>query len=84
MHDHEVAIPNTDKDDHPKSVKPISLEEMLDAQREDFKCQQYVATIGLPTFHFDFNKDGLLIRQSPLEGAIQVVVLDKRRERFIS
>lgn len=81
---HEVAVPDTDKEDHPKTIKPISLEEMLAAHREDFECQQYAATIGLPSYHFDLNKDGIVIRLSTLDGAIETVVPVKVREGVTS
>lgn len=46
---HKMAIPDTDKEDHSKPAKTVSPDEMLAAQREYFECQQYAATIGLPS-----------------------------------
>lgn len=57
--DYEVTIPEEDKDDHPKSAKPIPLQEMLATQRDEIEYQHYAATIGLLLRLLDFNKDGL-------------------------
>lgn len=52
MEDHEIAVTETEKDDQPKTTEPISLEEILNAQREDLECKHYVSNIGLPSCRF--------------------------------
>lgn len=47
---------------------------MLTAKREDIECQKYAATVGLSTSTLDFNKDGLFVHRSPLDGPSQKVV----------
>lgn len=36
LDDHEISVPDTDQDDHPKHAKPVELVEMLAAQLKDF------------------------------------------------
>lgn len=81
---HELSVPDPEANDQPKSADPISLDEMLFAQREDMECQHYSSTIDLPSCRFDFDNDGLLVRHSPLDGAVQTVVPAVLRERIIT
>lgn len=59
------------------------LQEKLTSQHEDLKCQHYAATIVLSKRPFDFNKDGLLVFHSSLDGEAQTVVEMTHRNRFI-
>lgn len=44
LDEHEISIPHTDKVDKLKPAKRVSLDEMLEAQLEDYECQKYGAT----------------------------------------
>ena len=81
--DKELGITDGQLKDFPEPVEPISLQEMLVAQQDDFECQTYAYAVGLPSSPFDFNKDGVLTRTSPLDGARQTVVPASLRERVI-
>lgn len=43
----ELAIPEEDRDKHPKAVRPIPLEKMFSSHCEDLECHHYATTIGL-------------------------------------
>lgn len=57
---------------------------MLATQREDLEYLQYAWTIGITSCHFDFDKDGLFVRHSPLDGAFQTTLPVSLRDRVIS
>jgi hypothetical protein len=52
----------------------VLLEELIREQAADADCQKYAAFAGADSL-FDFNDAGVLVRKSPLNGALQVVVL---------
>lgn len=61
LEDHEVAITDTNKDEHPNPPKPIPLGEMLTTKHEGLEYQQYADNIGLSTSPFDYKNDVILV-----------------------
>ena len=56
---------------------------MIQEQAGDSECQNYALDAGRPQSMFDFNEDGVLVRRSPWDGAIQTVVPASLRDRVI-
>lgn len=79
----EVLLPEDELIGHPDIVDPLSLDEIRVAQVEDLESQNYATSIGLTKSPFDIDKDGVLVRYSPLYGARQAVIPVKLRERVV-
>lgn len=48
-----------------------TLGEFISAQGTDDYCEEIRPTVGKPGFSFNFDKSGLLPRQSPIDGSVQ-------------
>ncbi|CAN8067637.1 unnamed protein product [Agarophyton chilense] len=56
------------------NVRPVTLEELIQEQAEDEYCKSVRKDVGNGITLFDINRYGVLIRHSPLDGALQKVV----------
>lgn len=59
-----------------ETIKPNlpTLNEFLSARRTDVYCDIIRPTVGIPGSSFDFDKNELLVRLSPIDDAIQNVL----------
>ena len=54
--------------------KPITTDEMMAEQREDPTCLKYASLADNHKSHFSLTSNGLLVRHSPRDNAVQMVV----------
>ena len=64
--------------------EPVAPEEFLAAQKDDAYCRDTAQTVGQPGSAFNFDRDGILVRRSTLDGSIQKVVPDSLRSTILS
>ena len=79
----QLGITSQTPRDFPEPVEPILLAEMIQDQAADEECQRFATDAGLSSSIFDFNQDGLLVRKSKCDGAIQTVISRVLRERVL-
>jgi len=65
------------------AVKPLDLDELIAEQGEDVMCQQFVEQTQKPHSPFKMQANGLLVRQSPKDGAIQTVIPETLQPRVL-
>ena len=65
------------------NVMPISLAEFLHERATDPFCQAVAQQVGTWKSKLDYDRYGLLVRKSPLEGALQRVVPKSLLDRLL-
>lgn len=83
LDDHEFFIKDNDQAHLPKPAKPASLDEILATHEKTFNSNNMTLASDFRLTVFGFKKDGLLVRLSPLHGAVQPFVPTKLLERVI-
>ena len=61
-----------DADD--ETPDPFNMEELLQAQSEDGFCKSKAEMVGYPKSDYDYDRYGILVRKSKLDGTQQRVV----------
>lgn len=74
---------NPNDDDNDIDDRPISTDEMIAEQKEDPTCVKYAALADNPKSHLTLQSNGLLVRHSPQDGAVQIVVPQSLRSRIL-
>ena len=75
---------NNEEPTDPPNPEPISIDEFAAEQRKDKLCRYLAIFAGTPKAEFNFNSQGLLVRTSRIDGAIQKVVPASLREGIIN
>lgn len=63
--------------------KATNLEEFLKEQDADSECQAAVQAVGCTASSFHDDRNGILIRKSPIDCTLQKVVLVTPRARIL-
>ena len=66
------------------AMEPITLQEMVAEQASDAFCQAKAATVGHSASDFFYDRHGVLVRRSTLDGALQAVVPSSLRPRVLN
>ena len=66
-----------------KEVMPVTVEELIAEQAKDEYCRSVAESVGKRSSSFAYDRNGVLVRKSRLDGTLQKVVPESLRARIL-
>lgn len=81
--EHKTPSAVLNVEEEPETPDPFTLEEFLQAQRDDKFCRERSESVGDPKFCSGYDRYGVLVRKAILDGAQHKVVPERLRHRLL-